>query len=284
MNKKWTKIIGIASIVAVLGVAALGAVAYAQDTFGRMGFGPRGFHNGEGFGPDGFFEGGPGFDRGGFGPAAEFAQHGPGPHGPRGGVGGEVTAKTDTNLTVQNRDGDSITVNVNEDTHVMLAETQTEGSLDDVTVGSNVGVRGPRNDDGSVDARDIVVLPAGDMAGGRVTTVDGSTITVENPKDGEATIVTNDSTTFRLNRDEEGALSDVAVDKHVVAFGETQEDGSILARLVLIHDGPPPGGWGRGAGRALDQLSNDAYGARAGSRTMKVVPLPSVLSAVIVPP
>jgi hypothetical protein len=170
------------------------------------------------------------------GPGSDGPGHGP---GHRRGPGGEVTTVGDNTLTVQNPNGDSVTVNVSSDTTVRLAETQSEGSLSDIKVGSHIRIRGQRNDDGSVTAQEIMVAPEGDQAGGRVTAVNGQTIAVENPKDGAATIVTNDSTQFRLGPDQTGSLADVTPDKMVMAFGTAQEDGSLMARLVLVHERGP---------------------------------------------
>lgn len=169
---------------------------------------------------------------------AYAASEGRGPGGARGGAGGEVTAVGDSSLTVENRNGESITVNVTDETVVNLVETGGQGSLSDIEVGDNVRVRGSRNDDGSVDARGIALLPDGDSVGGRVTSVDGSTITVEN-RDSSATIIVSDSTTFR-NQDETLSLSDVTEDAHVRAFGDLQGDDSLSAQLVLIGHGQGP--------------------------------------------
>ncbi|MDX1521590.1 MAG: DUF5666 domain-containing protein, partial [Anaerolineae bacterium] len=174
--------------------------------------------------------------------AGEGFHAGPEGHrGPRGrGSGGEVTAIGDSTLTIQNRKGESVTVNVTDDTRIFLVESQSEGSLSDISVGDKVGIRGQRNDDGTVNARGIMVAPRGDHAGGRVTAIDGQTITVEN-RDGEAKIVTNDSTEFRIGRDQTGSIADVTTDKRVMAFGETQDDGSLAARLVFVGERGPKG-------------------------------------------
>ncbi len=158
--------------------------------------------------------------------------------GGRRGAGGEVTAVGTDSLTIQNRNGESVTVNVDDDTTIQLVESQTEGSLSDIAVGDNVKVRGQRNDDGSVDARAIVVAPDGDKAGGQVTAVDGSTITVEG-RDGETTTITVDGDTeYRLGRDgETGSLADITTDSKIRAYGELQDDGSLDADLIFIGQG-----------------------------------------------
>lgn len=234
MNK-WLKIVGTFGIVTIVTAILVSAVAFAQG--------------------NGNFRDGPSFGSGrGFNEPGEFLQRGP---GGRRGLGGQVTAVGESSLTIENRNGDSVTVNVGDETRVMIAETQSEGSLSDIEVGDNVHIRGRRNDDGSVEARGIIVLPDGDIAGGRVTAVEGATISVENPKDGEATIVTTGETQFRLGKEDGGSLADVTEDKFVLAFGETQENGSLLARIVVIHEGRPGKGPGQGP----------RHGGRAGEVT-----------------
>jgi hypothetical protein len=165
MKKITTYFISAILLVGLFGGAMM-AFAASDDFFGR------GSRAGAGF-DQGFFQGGPrgaGFD-------GEFFAGGPGRgHGP--GAGGEVTAVGDNTLTVQNPQGDSITVNVSSDTPVRLVESQSEGSLSDIKVGSHIRVRGQRNEDGSVNAQAIMVAPEGDQAGGGLTAVVGKTISV----------------------------------------------------------------------------------------------------------
>lgn len=169
----------------------------------------------------------------------------PSERGPGRGLGGEVTAVDESSLTLLNRNDEAVVVHVSDETDIYFVATQSDGSLSDIQVGAHVDVRGSRNDDGSVDARSITVQPDGDKVGGRVTAVDGTTITVEN-RDGSATITTDGSTEFRLD-DEAANLSDVSEGTSVVAFGETQADGSLAATLVIIHErGGGAGGPGQG--------------------------------------
>lgn len=215
-------------IGAALGIALVAgvSVAFAQSSFQEG----RHFGNAEG---SAFFQ--------------QAGEEGPcgGRRGP--GAGGEVTAVSDSSLTLTTPKGDSVTVNVSEDTVVRLVESQSDGSLSDIKVGSHVMVRGQRNDDGSVEAKAIMVAPEGDMAGGRVTAVDGSTITVQG-RDGEtATILTDDSTIFRLGPGgETGSITDVTTETGVHAFGDLQEDGSLKARLVFVGRGGPGHEGGKG--------------------------------------
>ena len=250
--KRWLIIGSVAGIVALLGVGAVGALTFAQspvdgDSSGRFRGGPRGFGSGEfgGFGSLSGFGAPMGADF----MARSVSGFGKGP-------GGEVTTIDGSSLTVQTRNDETVTVTSSDDTKVMLVETHSEGSISDIQVGDKIGVHGQKNDDGTVDAQGIVVLPRGDMAGGKVTAVNGVTITVDNPKDGETTIITNGDTQFKIGPDGDGSLEDVATDSFVMALGEKQDDDSLAARQVMVgkpgmrgpggpphdpgHGGPPP--------------------------------------------
>ncbi len=178
-------------------------------------------------------------------------------HRPRG-VAGEVTATGDSSLTItavtREEETVEIVVNMSDETIIILMETQTEGSLNNIEVGDHVRVDGPRNEDGSVDARHVVVAPDGERMGGRVTAVDGQTISVKN-REGEATIVANANTIFWIGREEQGSLADVTAGKSVEAFGELQDDGSLSASVVFVRERPPHGPGGPGGPRpgARDQ-------------------------------
>ena len=81
----------------------------------------------------------------------------------RGGVAfngtfGQVIAKSPTTVTVQLMDGSSRIVFVSVTTPVAK---QASGTLNDVTVGTNVAVTGTSNSDGSVTASQIQIRPAG---------------------------------------------------------------------------------------------------------------------------
>ena len=166
--------------------------------------------------------------------SSNMANAAPGERG-RGGVGGEVTAVGESTITVLNRNDESVVVNVDENTTIRLVATQSEGTLDDIEVGDTVRVRGRRAGDGTVNARSITVQPDGDKVKGRVAAVDldTKTISLEN-RDGTVSVVTDGNTAFYLNG-QAGTLSDATAGSRVVAYGQTQGDGSVLATLVLIR-------------------------------------------------
>ncbi|MFC1975845.1 DUF5666 domain-containing protein [Chloroflexota bacterium] len=150
-----------------------------------------------------------------------------------GGLRGEVTAVGDDSLTVATRNGKSVTVNVTDETRIQKLDSG-QGSLSDIEVGNMVGVRGQKNDNGSVQARIIVVLPGDlkdmDRVKGKVTAIEGEVIVVEN-RQGSQRITTNADTKFRIGR-EEGSLADIEVDHLVLALGEKQDDG-FVAKVVI---------------------------------------------------
>ena len=71
-------------------------------------------------------------------------------------VGGEVTAKTSTSLTLKTRDGKSVTVHIDSSTKVFV-RGKKDATVADLAVGDKVLASGALNADGSVDA---------DMVGG----------------------------------------------------------------------------------------------------------------------
>ncbi|HET8784043.1 MAG TPA: DUF5666 domain-containing protein [Candidatus Limnocylindrales bacterium] len=68
---------------------------------------------------------------------------------------GKVTAKTPDTITIQTRDGKSVTVHVSADTTYRVAGVEN-AKLDDVAVGMAVGVSGRARSDGSIDAATVV--------------------------------------------------------------------------------------------------------------------------------
>jgi peptidoglycan hydrolase-like protein with peptidoglycan-binding domain len=81
-------------------------------------------------------------------------------------VRGEITAKTDSSITIKPANGDSRVVNVTASTtiHVFTSATSTPtiGSMSDLVVGKGAAAAGMVNADGSITAREIKVgtLPA----------------------------------------------------------------------------------------------------------------------------
>ncbi len=68
---------------------------------------------------------------------------------------GTVTAKTGSTITIEQRDGTSLTVNVDADTTYRVAGVEDAG-LDDITVGMAIGVQGRSSGDDAIDASNVV--------------------------------------------------------------------------------------------------------------------------------
>lgn len=158
---------------------------------------------------------------------------------PGGGVRGEVTAVGDSSLTISTPDNQTITVNVSAETRIRLTETRSEGNLADIAVGNFVGVRGPKNDDGSIAARLILVLPENprnlDRVRGRVTAVDSDGLRLDTPN-GEVKVLTSETTHIRIGQ-QPGNLSDINVDDPVLALGNKQGEGELVAQYLLVVTG-----------------------------------------------
>lgn len=80
--------------------------------------------------------------------------------------------------------------------------------------------------------------PQGDHIGGRVKTVSGSTIVIEDSQGKTTNIVTNASTKFAANG-QPSNLASVTTGKSIEVTGQKQTDGSWLATQVTISDTPP---------------------------------------------
>lgn len=156
------------------------------------------------------------------------------------GLTGQVTDLEADSFTVETTGGDELTVHVTDDTSIWLLERESEGDFNDLSTGSTVLVLG-RTSDETIDARGLVVMPAGERGGGRVTAVDGDKITVED-LNGAVTLVTTDETEFRSGKSE-ASLADLEPGEFVIAFGDKQKDGTLEARLVFVGQRELGGLW-----------------------------------------
>ena len=179
----------------------------------------------------------------------------PAQNGPQGAGGpvGLVKAIDSSSLTLEVQDMASgagakqVTVSFTTDTKVRLVESAAQGSLSDIQVGSRVKVEGRPNQQNGFDAQAILVLPSGDELAGKVVSVDGNIITLET-RQGQVKITVSADTQYRKAPGEQGAgsLADISQGKFLVAYGELQSDGTLVARLVMLNLGPRPGGPGQG--------------------------------------
>ena len=144
------------------------------------------------------------------------------------GMGGiTVTAINGNNLSLKTADGWTRTITV--DSGTTYSKSGATIALSDLKVGDEIGFRQTRETNGSWTIDSIaVILP---HAGGTVSKIDGSTITVTAPDGTTSTITVNASTTYDVN----GAtakLADVKVGMFLVAEGTKNADGSLTATKV----------------------------------------------------
>ncbi len=178
---------------------------------------------------------------------ASAAPSGP-PHGSGRGAGGQVTAIDGTTITVKNPQG-SATIATTSSTTFQLDGAAS--SLSAITVGMFVRAEGTKATDGTftatrVDASSTAPKAGkpgqghtGNGAGGQVTAIDGTTITVKNPQ-GSATIATTSSTTFQLDG-AASSLSAITVGMFVRAEGTKATDGTFTATRVDASSTAPKG-------------------------------------------
>lgn len=259
-SRRWLGLSAFAAVPAVLGVAAVGAVAMDRrssappaaavvaDAIGVSTQNGVSTENQAGSSGDTTDEG--------------HAGRRPGRRGHRG-AAGTITAVSDAGFTLAAGDDEAVEVAVDGDTRYLAT---TEGSLADVAVGDKVGILGEPTADDTIAAFHIVTgedlrggegrpggprPDAGDEAAGEdeghgpgghgidghrhhragtVTAVDGTTLTVETVAGDTLTVTTSEPTTVSVTR--EIALADLAVDDQVRVFGERSDDGTVTARLV----------------------------------------------------
>jgi len=196
--------------------------------------------------------------------------NGLGPDGRGGhfGFGGiTITAISGNNLSLETADGWTRTITV--DSGTTYSKSGATIALTDVKVGDQIGFRQTRETSGTwtIDSV-VVILP---HAGGAVTKIDGSTITVTQRDGTTATIKVNGQTTYSVNGTDGAALSDVKVGMQLVAEGAKNSDGSLTATRVKA--GTPGtfegrgGHGGQGFGPGWDGEKPDASAAPSATGT-----------------
>jgi Domain of unknown function (DUF5666) len=160
---------------------------------------------------------------------------------------GTVTAVSGSDITIKdNKDSTTHVIHTNANTSFTRAGASS--SLSAVTVGEEIGASGTLNGDNSLNAEAVaIILP---HAGGKITAINGSTVTVQ-ARRGTTTIHLSGSTTYKnvtfgANGPTETAASasDLAVGKYIVAEGAKNSDGSLNAEVVRILPAAPAGGHG----------------------------------------
>ena len=169
---------------------------------------------------------------------------GPGFGGGHLGMGGiTITAINGNNISLKTVDGWTRTITV--DSGTTYSKSGATIALGDLKVGDEIGFRQTHETSGTWTIDSIVVILP--HAGGEVTKIAGSTITVTAPDGTTATITVNAQTTYDVN----GAtakLADVKVGMFLVAEGTKNADGSLTATKVRAADASTFGGDHRGPG------------------------------------
>jgi hypothetical protein len=140
---------------------------------------------------------------------------------------GEVTKVDGDDITIKGRDGTTRVITVTGSTVYKLGPAT--GSKSDVKVGTTLAVKGTISGD-TFTAISVNIKLA--LAGGEVTKVDGSDITIKG-RDGTTTVIhVTGSTTYKVRGHNPASLSDIAVGERVNAKGTRRADGSLDATSV----------------------------------------------------
>ena len=116
--------------------------------------GQTGFRGG-GLGRLGGGQGAPGGGQGGFGPNQAAPGEGQGGFGGNRGLFGTVTGVSDTGFTLETQQG-PLPIAIDEDS--VILETR-EGAFTDLEIGMQVRVAGPAAENGTIEARSVIVTP-----------------------------------------------------------------------------------------------------------------------------
>jgi len=161
------------------------------------------------------------------------------------GAHGKVTAVNGNDITIQNEKDTSATRVVHTSASTTFMRAGQASSLSAVTVGGEIAAVGTQNSDGSLQAEAVrIILP---HAGGQITAVSGSMVTVQN-RGGTQTIHLSASTkitsvTFGTSGPTESpaTATDLKVGVNIQAEGTLASDGTMNAEVVRIV--PAPRGW-----------------------------------------
>jgi hypothetical protein len=134
----------------------------------------------------------------------------------------------------------AVRVTTTESTRIRVPDVQ-DPSLSDIRVGDTVLVIGRPAGLCHIEAKAISVLPAVSphkyAIPGEVLSIEGTTLTVQDPKDTHI-VYTDEQTRFRVPGVEDPTLADLQVGDHILAIGEPAEGRNLLARLIIVR--PPP--------------------------------------------
>ena len=154
---------------------------------------------------------------------------------------GEVTAIDGATLSVQTERRGEVTVQTDANTRFRTPDGEAL-ALADIQVGSVIAAKGRVASEKTLAARVVILIPAelADTARGKVTAIDGSTITVED-KDGNTTdVITSADTRFRVKGRADASLGDIEVGMILGAAGQFDADGALIAKQVMAGEPRQP--------------------------------------------
>jgi len=173
--------------------------------------------------------------------------------------------------TINGKHKDGTTVNVITTTSTTFTRDGVSVSLSAVKVGEIIGVVGSSNDAWSISATHVEILvpekpgPASDTAVGSITSITGTTITIQN--DGKTTTIKTTATTRFFNKIEgkQVTLRDLKVGDFVFAEGILNNDSSLTADEVVAGI-PPKGPQGDSGGGYITRITGTTITIQNGGK------------------
>ena len=153
-----------------------------------------------------------------------------GPHG----IGGDITALTSSSVTIERLDGTTTTYAINGSTTV--TDLRHGAATSTLALGENVHVIASTTDPSVASSIDIV--PA--VAAGRVSAVNGDSITITGPKGTTETVVVSAATNYS-KKGASATLSDASVGSYIFALGTFGSTSSTLDAATIGIGTPTPG-------------------------------------------
>jgi hypothetical protein len=158
-------------------------------------------------------------------------------------IEGEVTAIDGDALTVETRHRGTLTVQTDESTR-FRAKGDPDFSLADIRAGDTIAAQGRFVEAGTLLARVVALVPPelSDQARGRVTAVEGDTITIDDADGNPIEIATSDETRFRVKGQPDVSIDDVEVGMNLGAIGQFDAGGVLAAKHVVAAQPRGPKG------------------------------------------
>ena len=151
-------------------------------------------------------------------------------------MGGEVDKINNgqNTFTIITKDGESVTLNVDDNTRWGGDLT----NLDDLEKGMRVGIGAFEQEDGSLLAKLVANRNPDDQKGkrtvGQITSIGTSSFTIQPVRGDEVTVQVTEETIYRNSDGSDASFGALIVDRWVAGVGAPDDDGSPTARLVIL--------------------------------------------------